>query len=156
MIRDAEHFSTKMSKIEGSGDLGEYIVSLVKSKALPEDEVPAPAVEFEVEDDKEEKAEVMFDAADPVTPTHADGEEDKGHEEEGVDKKEERTEDPPLTLAPEQMEEAERKKGKGGDGSPATAEEEAQVNGEDPNEAIEKGLQPTPMDVDGKEKVRSG
>lgn len=158
MIRDAELFSTKMSKIEGSGDLGEYIVDLVKSKPLPEAEVPsipAPAAEPEGE---EEKTEVMFDAADPLTPstpTPTDGEKAKEQDVEGEDKKVEEAGDPPLPPTPEQMEEAERKKSQSGDSSPSTASKEAEFNGsEEANEALSKELPPTPMDVDGKEKEK--
>lgn len=160
MIRDAEHFSAKMSKIEGAGDLGEYIVELVKSKPLPVAEVtsiPAPAADSG-EERGEEKAEVMFDAADPVTPTPTQpGPEEpaeKGEEEK--DEKEETQADPPLPPTPEQMEDAERKKN-GGDGAPATAEEEEKATGiEEANVAMGNGLPPTPMEVDGEPKGKGG
>lgn len=169
MIRDAEHFSTKTSRIDGSGDLGEYIVNLVKSKTLPEKEAPfAPGKEEENKQNPE--AEVMFDAADPMTPAEPSKSTSTAPEEE--EKKTEplpentqtpavATTNPPLPPTPEQMKEAERKKvGAGsGDSSPSTASEEAKLNGiEEGNEAMGKELPPTPMEVDEKDKMgqRSG
>lgn len=34
MLRDAEVFESRLSKIEGSGDLGSHIVDIVKSKPI--------------------------------------------------------------------------------------------------------------------------
>lgn len=34
MLRDVEQFKTKMSKIEGSGDLGERLVELIQAKSV--------------------------------------------------------------------------------------------------------------------------
>lgn len=171
MIRDAEHFSTKMSKIEGSGDLGQYIVDLVKNKPLPEKEaLPAPLAEPVKE--PEPATETLFDASNPGTPSpaeptspadnepqttaEAEKQDDQAEKEEKV---QEKTEDPPLPPTPEQMEEAERKKrdsasGSGsGKSSPSAASEEVKLNGiEEAKEAMSKELPPTPMEVDGKEK----
>lgn len=167
MIRDAEHFSTKMSKIEGSGDLGEYIINLVKSKALPEKEVP-PAPAEPVEEEKDEpQSEVMFDAVDPITPAEPPTSTSPAPEEE--EKKTEpapktdtsamattvATTDPPLPPTPEQLEAEEaRKKSDSGDSSRSIASEEAKLDSiEEANEAMGKELPPTPMEVDGKDKT---
>ena len=41
LLCDAEHLHTKFSKIEGSGDLGEHITTLVKEKSVaPPPEAP--------------------------------------------------------------------------------------------------------------------
>ena len=166
MIRDAEHFSTKMSKIEGSGNLGEYIVDLVKSKPLPEKEALAASAITAEEKNEEPQGEVMFDAADLTIPagpsgstSPAPGEEEK--KAESAPEKTETSADPPLPPTPEQMEEAERKKAEGGnssgDSSPSTATEEAKLNGieaaNEMNEAMGKELPPTPMEVDEKDKM---
>lgn len=34
MLRDTEHFSTKLSKIDGFGDAGEFLKGVVKSKEV--------------------------------------------------------------------------------------------------------------------------
>lgn len=168
MIRDAEHFSTKMSKIEGSGDLGEYIVNLVKSKALPEKEAPPAPAEPAEEKKNEPQAEVMFDAADPITPaepstsTSPEPEEEEKKTEPAPEKTDTpavattvATTDPPLPPTPEQLEAEEaRKKSSSGDSSPSIESEEAKLNGiEEANEAMGKELPPTPMEVDGKDKM---
>lgn len=164
MIRDAEHFSIKMSKIEGSGDLGEYIVNLVKSKALPEKETP-PAPAEPVEGNKDEpQAEVMVDAAGSITPAEPSTSTSPAPEEEErkaepapmkADTPAVATTDPPLPPTPEQLEAEEaRKKSDSGDSSPSIAREEAKLNGiEEANEAMGKELPPTPMEVDGKDKM---
>jgi len=33
-LRDAEHFDARLSKIDGSGDLGAYVANIVKEKAI--------------------------------------------------------------------------------------------------------------------------
>lgn len=49
MRRDAEHFDSKMSKIEGSGDLGERLIELAQAKRVSEHvssgEAPSPSKE---------------------------------------------------------------------------------------------------------------
>ncbi len=35
MLRDAEYFKTKIGGLEGSGDVGDYLVNLVKEKDIP-------------------------------------------------------------------------------------------------------------------------
>lgn len=166
MIRDAEHFSTKMSKIEGSGDLGEYIVNLVRSKALPEREGP-PAPVKEEKKKEEESQEVMFDAANPITPagpstsaspSSASQEPSVPEDKNTAPAKTDTPADPPLPPTPEQLEAEEAgKKSESGDSSPSTASEEAKLNGiEEANEAMGKELPPTPMEVDERDKMMGG
>ena len=44
MLRDAEHFKSKIGGLDGAGDAGDYIVNLVKAKAVPKPTPPAPEV----------------------------------------------------------------------------------------------------------------
>lgn len=41
MQRDAEHFRSKMGKIEGSGDLGDRLVELAQAKTVATETTPA-------------------------------------------------------------------------------------------------------------------
>jgi vacuolar protein sorting-associated protein 54 len=41
MLRDAEHFKSKIGGLDGAGDAGDYIVSLVLRKSVPR---PKPSV----------------------------------------------------------------------------------------------------------------
>lgn len=43
MLRDAQHFAARISKLDGSGDLGDSILTTATNRALPVAEVPAPA-----------------------------------------------------------------------------------------------------------------
>jgi len=45
MLRDAEHFKSKIGGIDGAGDAGDYIVTLVKAKTVPKPTPSAPEVE---------------------------------------------------------------------------------------------------------------
>ena len=166
MIRDAEHFSIKMSKIEGSGDLGEYTINLVKSKALPEKEAPpAPAAAAEEKKD-EPQGDVMFDAADPITPTQASGSISSTLETQELSTKENEGKaaaetDPPLPPTPEQLGAEEKKKQiESGDSSPTTASKQAKLSGieaaNEVNEAMGKELPPTPMEVDERDRKMGG
>jgi vacuolar protein sorting-associated protein 54 len=40
MLRDAEHFKSKIGGLDGAGDTGDYIVSLVKGKSVPKPKPP--------------------------------------------------------------------------------------------------------------------
>ncbi|KAH7374158.1 Vps54-like protein-domain-containing protein [Cadophora sp. MPI-SDFR-AT-0126] len=42
MLRDAEHFKTKIGGLVGAGDAGEYLVNLVKAKHVPKPKAPTP------------------------------------------------------------------------------------------------------------------
>jgi vacuolar protein sorting-associated protein 54 len=46
MLRDAEHFYSRIGSIDGAGDTGEYIVNLVKEKSISKPTLlaAAPAV----------------------------------------------------------------------------------------------------------------
>lgn len=41
MQRDAEHFRSKMGKIEGAGDLGDRLVELAQAKTVSAETTPA-------------------------------------------------------------------------------------------------------------------
>ena len=43
MLRDAEHFKTKIGGLDGAGDAGNYIVNLVKEKSVPKPKPLTPA-----------------------------------------------------------------------------------------------------------------
>ena len=48
MLRDAEFFRARLSKLEGAGDIGDYVVSVVKERlepALNNNTPGAPAVQ---------------------------------------------------------------------------------------------------------------
>jgi hypothetical protein len=34
MLADAEYFNSRMSKLEGAGDLGEQVVNIIRAKAI--------------------------------------------------------------------------------------------------------------------------
>ena len=162
MIRDAEHFSSKMSKIEGSKDLGEYIVNLVKSKALPQTEALSIPVKEGNQKEEEPREEKILDAAISATPAEPpispalESQEPSGPEDKNTaPEKADTPADPPLPPTPEQLEAEEAaKKSESGGSSPSTASEEAKLNEiEVANEAMEKELPPTPMEVDERDKM---
>jgi vacuolar protein sorting-associated protein 54 len=43
MLRDAEHFKSKIGGLDGAGDAGNYIVNLVKEKNVPKPRPLTPA-----------------------------------------------------------------------------------------------------------------
>ena len=52
MLRDAEFFRSRLGKLDGAGDIGDYVVSIVNAKAVaaqaalpPNDTVSGPIVE---------------------------------------------------------------------------------------------------------------
>jgi hypothetical protein len=58
MLADAEYFNSRISKLEGAGDLGSYLVDVVKNKilvgglnqsqsALPENGIMSPKKDIE-------------------------------------------------------------------------------------------------------------
>jgi vacuolar protein sorting-associated protein 54 len=58
MQRDAEHFQTKLSKIDGFGDLGQRLLELVQGKSTSSpDEKPAPSTESPKESPRETSEE---------------------------------------------------------------------------------------------------
>lgn len=55
MQRDAEHFQSKLSKIEGFGDLGERLLELVRAKSVsPADTKDGSAGDASAEEGNEE------------------------------------------------------------------------------------------------------
>jgi vacuolar protein sorting-associated protein 54 len=42
MLRDAEHFKSRVGGLDGAGDAGDYIVGLVKAKSVPKPKPPVP------------------------------------------------------------------------------------------------------------------
>jgi vacuolar protein sorting-associated protein 54 len=40
MLRDAEHFKSKIGGLDGAGDAGDFIVGLVKAKSVPKPKAP--------------------------------------------------------------------------------------------------------------------
>src|SRR5690349_14508605 len=65
MLRDAQHFASRISKLEGSGDLGEAILAAAAEKKLPVTDAPAPAAVANTE--TESKTNVV-DPPLPPTP----------------------------------------------------------------------------------------
>ncbi|KAK0130165.1 hypothetical protein ONS96_000688 [Cadophora gregata f. sp. sojae] len=62
MLRDAEHFKTKIGGLDGAGDAGDYLVKLVNAKSVPKPKVtspppPAPSEEQAKETEKEKEKE---------------------------------------------------------------------------------------------------
>lgn len=44
MLRDAQHFAARISKLDGAGDLGDSILTTATNRTLPVAEVPAAAI----------------------------------------------------------------------------------------------------------------
>jgi hypothetical protein len=42
LLRDAEHFDSKLGKIDGAGDTGQYLMGIVKEKVVAVPTAPAP------------------------------------------------------------------------------------------------------------------
>jgi vacuolar protein sorting-associated protein 54 len=45
MLRDAEHFKSKIGGLDGAGDAGDYLVGLVNAKIVPKPKQPVPVTE---------------------------------------------------------------------------------------------------------------
>ena len=43
MLRDAEHFRTRLGSLEGANDTSDFIVKLVKDKHVPKAPIPSPS-----------------------------------------------------------------------------------------------------------------
>ncbi|KAG4413665.1 hypothetical protein IFR04_013205 [Cadophora malorum] len=73
MLRDAEHFKTKIGSLDGAGDAGEYLVNLVKAKNVPKPKAPtpppppAPVEEKDKETEKEKAPEMNGKTSSEVT-----------------------------------------------------------------------------------------
>lgn len=60
MLRDTEHFKTKIGSLDGAGDAGDYLVNLVKAKNVPKPKVatpPPPPAPIEEKEKDVEKVE---------------------------------------------------------------------------------------------------
>lgn len=42
MLRDAEHFKTRIGGLDGAGGTGDFVVNLVKEKNVPKPKAPSP------------------------------------------------------------------------------------------------------------------
>jgi len=60
MLRDVEYFTTRLSRIDGFGDAGEYLATIIKGKQIAVPEPPAPAVP-----EKDEAAAAPAEAEKP-------------------------------------------------------------------------------------------
>jgi vacuolar protein sorting-associated protein 54 len=51
LLRDAEHFDSKLGKIDGAADTGQYLMGLVKDKSVAvEQPAPQPTAKEESEE----------------------------------------------------------------------------------------------------------
>ena len=66
LLLDAELFDSKLSKIEGSGDLGTYVVNLVKEKTIT---VPRPSTTTEGSESTENNSEAQQKSAETTEST---------------------------------------------------------------------------------------
>ena len=77
MLTDAEYFKTKIGGLDGAGDVGDYIVNLVKEKSVPKDKVPAPVGKDETAANGKNSSE--------ITPSPDTAGEDGGKEESKIE-----------------------------------------------------------------------
>ena len=59
MLTDAQYFKTKIGSLDGAGDVGDYIVNLVKEKLVPKDEMPATMEKDETAANGKSSSEVI-------------------------------------------------------------------------------------------------
>ncbi|EON98636.1 putative garp complex component protein [Phaeoacremonium minimum UCRPA7] len=90
MLRDVDFFQAKLGKIDGFGDAGEYLTTIIKSKkiaapaAAPPAEAPAEAEEEQTEE-RTDSAETKDDSEDKEPKGEADKTEDKDAAKEEPD-----------------------------------------------------------------------
>ena len=72
MLRDVEYFTTRLSRIDGFGDAGEYLATIIKTKQIALPELPPPAVP-----DKDEAAVVAAEDEKPPAEEEKPAEEAK-------------------------------------------------------------------------------
>lgn len=72
MLRDAEHFKTRIGSLDGAGDAGDFIVNLVKEKNVPKAKAPSPPAE---------KEEAATNGEDTTPETTEDAEDKKNGDE---------------------------------------------------------------------------
>ena len=70
LLRDAELFDSKLSKIEGSGDLGTYVVNLVKEKTIT---APRPSTTTEGSESTENNSDAQRQSTEPAEPAEPVG-----------------------------------------------------------------------------------
>ena len=70
MLTDAEYFKTRIGGLDGAGDVGDYIVNVVKGKSVPKSKAPIPAP-APVEKDK---AAANGKSSSEITPPEVTGE----------------------------------------------------------------------------------
>ena len=64
LVRDAEHLDAKLSKTDGSGDLGSYVVNLAKNKTIEKPlDLPQTESEKNTTDLPEDRSLASSDAA---------------------------------------------------------------------------------------------
>lgn len=64
MLRDAEHFKTRIGGLDGAGDTGDFIVKLVKEKSVPRPG-PAPAAPEAATNGKDPTPEISENGKEP-------------------------------------------------------------------------------------------
>ena len=55
MLADAQYFNNRISKLEGAGDLGSYILEIVRSKTVTADSKQRESVSSQREDEPPEE-----------------------------------------------------------------------------------------------------
>ncbi|KAG9234688.1 Vps54-like protein-domain-containing protein [Amylocarpus encephaloides] len=68
MLRDAEHFKTKIGGLDGAGDAGDYLVTLVKDKKVPKPKTPSPEATPKASTEKEIAATTNGESNGNTTP----------------------------------------------------------------------------------------
>lgn len=86
MIRDAEHFKAQISGLEGAGDIGDYILNIVKSKTVPRTAPTAPTAPTASPAPTSPTAEVATEPAPNGSVVGVDGAKESGGEKDGKDK----------------------------------------------------------------------
>ena len=87
MLRDVDFFQAKLSKIDGFGDAGEYLTTIIKSKQVKSAAPPAPAAAESEKKDPEEQADSAEteDASDDKEPETAEKADDKDAAKQSAD-----------------------------------------------------------------------
>ncbi len=67
MLRDAEHFKTRIGSLDGADDAGDYLVNLVKGKSLPKPKAN-PTTPPRNESEKQEPSATRKTSSEIATP----------------------------------------------------------------------------------------
>ncbi|KAH8750000.1 Vps54-like protein-domain-containing protein [Hyaloscypha sp. PMI_1271] len=81
MLRDAEHFNSKIGGLGGAGDAGDHIVNLVKAKNVPKPKLPVPEP-APAEAPAQENTTVNGKSSDEVASNETPEVDEKGKKEE--------------------------------------------------------------------------